>query len=1008
MQVREEQGTVRRSILIAGFVSCLALSLCVPVRAQVSRQYEYKLSLEALPIGKATVELSRQTGRQTGLAIAYYPSRPGEESAIIGPLAAGRYSVEAALQSLLKPRGFTFEWVDERTINIVSPPAPPRSSVAVSPASTAKAEPRARHAGQRPAVMRSVDNSGSATGADSIEIIWVTGTRLAGARDHNASSTVFDRRRLADLGVSNVADLLKYVPQQPFVRPEGYRMDGVQSAGVRGIGLDMTLVLVNGRRMAVTATSLAVNTFDLNSIPLPAVERVEVLSDSAAAVYGADAIGGVINIILTKDIPDPRASLMYGAANDGATERRASLAAGHVTERFKGSAVLDFYSRDPLFGRARDRWRDQDYTRFGGTDWRSPAAAPGNVMSLTPGNLPGLSAPFAAVPEGSTGVGLSPEDFAATAGQRNVHSPFSYWSIVPQSERRSAVAQADFQLSRGTAAFGELLYVDESTSYQIDPPPLLGALVPASNPFNPFGVPVLVSTMLDAGRPRLMDHESELIRVAAGLRGQVRTWEWEVAVVESREDALSRLDNELNMARVNAALAAADPAHSLNVFSDGAAGTAQALASLVAEPKVSRYVSDSKHAAALTRGPLFDVPAGQASVVVGAEWREEEVLYDVAAMFGSPKVFGAHDRSVKTAFAELRIPLMNASMGIPLMRELALTVAARYDDYTNVGDSFNPQYGISWRPVTDIALHGSFARGFRPPSLFELFAPRAPTVIPVADPRRNNQTTSIGLLSGGNPDLDASEAESLTAGIVFAPRQAPGLHMAASYWRISMDHRVAIVPASVLLAHEDNFASRIVRAPPTPADIAAGLPGQLVLIDASRLNFGKLETSGIDFTVAYTRQTRFGQLTPTLSATWVDEFRTRDLPGAQDVDRVGVADRLGTITDWRAVAGLTWSFGRIGLSTFARYVASYEDATPAGRTGRIIPSQTLVDAQFSLDLGELLGAAAPWKDFELRLGATNVFDKEPPFAEVGGLSGYDLSQGDLKQRFMYVKLLSSF
>src|SRR5690606_39234292 len=169
---------------------------------------------------------------------------------------------------------------------------------------------------------------------------------------------------------------------------------GSQHAELRGLGADNTLVLINGRRAMPSAPSIASNAFDLNTIPLAAIERIEVLSDSASAVYGADAMGGVINLILRKEIPRPVLDVHFGGADGGAEERRISLSSGYSTARLRGSIVLDYFERETLLGEERERWRDQDFQRYGGVDRRSRAASPGTVSSLTTENLPGLSQSF--------------------------------------------------------------------------------------------------------------------------------------------------------------------------------------------------------------------------------------------------------------------------------------------------------------------------------------------------------------------------------------------------------------------------------------------------------------------------------------------------------------------------------------------------------------------------------------------------------------------------------------
>ena len=296
--------------------------------------------------------------------------------------------------------------------------------------------------------------------------------------------------------------------------------DGTQFADLRGLGFDTTLVLINGRRTIATASALAVNGFDLNSIPLGAVERVEIVSDSTSAIYGADAIGGVVNIVLRENIPEPRLDIDYGAADGGAVERHAAFGASGSYGRARGSIVLDYFDRSPLLGRERDRWNNQDFTRFGGRDWRSPTASPGNVSSATFENLPGLSASFAAMPATSPGATLTPADFLATAGQLNLESLLRYRSIADAGTRKAAIAHGEYALAQQLTAYAELLYVDGETLQHVEPPALIGALVSGENPYNPFGTDVLVDTLLTDFGPRTFTRRSKMIRSAGGLAAE--------------------------------------------------------------------------------------------------------------------------------------------------------------------------------------------------------------------------------------------------------------------------------------------------------------------------------------------------------------------------------------------------------------------------------------------------------------------------------------------------------
>jgi len=835
-----------------------------------------------------------------------------------------------------------------------------------------------------------------------LEEIVVTGSRLKLPDEVQAAPVaIFDRQKIDALGVATVAELMRHVPQASFQFNENYLLGGAQAAQLRGLGFDTTLVLINGRRALPSAVNLSYNAFDLNTLPLAAVERVEVLSDSASAVYGADAVGGVINVVLKHDIPRPVVDLSIGSAEGGGRERRASAGGGYHGERLQAALTLDYFDKSFLLGAERDRWANQDYTRFGSVDQRAATTNPGNVRSRTPNNLPGLPSRSAAVPDGSSGVGLTPADFLATAGQRNRESLSAYESVVPQVQRRSAVLNAQLDVSSYLAAFVEAMYVDRTTRTQLGPAALSGVRVPASNPFNPFGVDVSADYLFSGLGPRFMVADSTLTRAVAGLRGDVGRWDWEVAGVYSDETASTWNENAVDRARVDAALASTDPATALNVFQDGPGGSSQLLESLLMHT-VNRLESGGEMVSAFVRGPLFSLPAGEVQVVVGAEYRRDDI-------YSRTGIFVEHDRTVNAAFAEARVPLLGGPVDAPFLHDLSLTLAGRQDRYNDFGSAFNPQYGLRWKPVPDLLVSASYGTSFRAPALFELYAPRLENLSSsINDPRRHGELTPIRQLSGGNPDLGPVDGESWTAGFVYTPSWLPDWRFSASYWNTRLDGRIANFARELVLANESLFPQRVIRRPPTPADLAAGLPGVIDTIDASRINFGRTTTDGVDVAVSFAKDTRLGRWQWDLSATWVDDYDAVRVPGMPAVARVGVADVDGTITRWRGTTTLGWSRSGWGTSLTARYIDSYADRTVFGEDrGRMVPSQVLLDAQVSLAAGEAFGDG--WADgFKLTLGVQNLLDDAPPFAEIFYSLGYDLSQGDLRQRFGYLRVSYEF
>ena len=999
---RHAKESAARALLASVFV-CVSLCCATLAGAEESNR-QYDIDIGELPLSEALQQFSDQTQLQYG----YLPTNEAEEQLKVGPV-KGHLTVKEILSELL-PLGFTFEWVNPRTISILSPPAsaPPNGVNAVVADKDQQHSELSKE--QQLSMATGGEESGSARWPYEFDWVLVEGKRIYDSvfdgLDLDIPVEVFDRKDIDASGVSSVAELFRYVTQQSNLKPGSYLGDGTQFADLRGLGFDTTLVLINGRRTIATASALAVNAFDLNSIPLGAVERIEILSDSMSAIHGADAIGGVVNIVLRQNVPEPRLDIDYGAADGGAVERHAAFGMSGSYGRARGSIVLDYFDRSPLLGTERDRWNNQNFTRFGGRDWRSPTASPGNVSSATLENLPGLAASFAAIPTTSPGTALTPADFLSTSGQQNLESLSRYQSIADASTRKAATAHGEYGFAKELTAYAELLYVDSEISLQYEPPALVGSLVSGANPYNPFGTEVLVDTLLTDLGPRMLTRRSEMVRSAVGLRGRIGEWTSEAFLQKTQDDALTVRTGELDPMRVDAALSTSDPRDALNPFGGSGANNPALLVSLLASPSESRFRTEGVQSVASARGPLAELPAGVLELIAGAEWREERVRYDMAPPVD---VSGSNQRSIVAAFGELRVPLVSEAANVPMMRDLALVLSGRFDDYSDVGQTFNPEYALIWRPTVALTLRTSFAESFRPPPLFDLYMPPVEVSGPIVDPARNDEFALPIWRVGGNPDLQPSTADSLSVGLRFEPEGPPAPRFGANYWRIAVDDTIGIPSVTRLLAAESLFPERIIRGPPSASDIAGGIPGPLQLIDIRRLNFGTIRTSGVDVSASFTLDTPLGQFKPELAGTWVHDFTTSDLVEGPSVSRVGLANFQGTIPRWRAVASVSWNGHGFGLTSAVRYVPSYDDVDFLGnRNGRTVPAQAIVDAQLSVDLGDVVGQGTAWNGFEIRAGASNLLDTQPPFSEVAAFAGYDITQADLKQRFAYVKIAKKF
>lgn len=976
-----EQAVLRRRLLprrplLGTLLSLLAWSA---VADNESRLQQFDFDIPRTTRVMALHELSRQAD----LLVAYLSSNDDEEVGLVGPV-KGRLTVDEVLGVILRSSQLTSRWVEDSMVSVEPRPA---SDVSTELPAEVFARTLPHSADFDPLRLAP-------------EEVLVLGWPLRDLTLSLPPVVVMERDDLDAIGAPTLPDALRYLSQSAYSRPEGYRSSGAQYAEMRGLGPDTALILINGRRVLPSANSLSSSAFDLNTIPVTAVERIEFLLDSAAAAYGSDAIGGVINIVLRDKVAEPTLEFRYGGADGGAEQERVTFAAGLNKDRLHGAVVFDYFGIGGLLGEDRSLWRDQDFRRYGGRDHRSVVSSPGNVSSLN-GNLPGLSSSIAAVPLVDNTPGTTIDDFSATAGQPNLESLLRFSSIVPEATRRTAAAMGTARLTDRITATGELLYANRDSNYYFAPPVLANMPVPgpspvsAGNPYNPFGTTVLINRLLTEYPSQSQSVESELLRWAVALHGDWGRWNWELSALRSDEQASTSLDHAVDLAAVMRALANPNPAQALNPFTSGPIGSDDLLDSLLLPSDVDEFSSGGQQFAGFIQGPIWSLPAGPVTTVLGAEWRNESMRAANEAAGSFDK-----DRDVIAGFAQLRVPFVSDKLRMTLLglHELTFTAGTRWDEYSEFGRVLRSQLGLLWKPNRDFSVRVSGSSSFRPPSLYELYLPRISAVSRVTDPARRELATVLFTL-GGNSELEPTTARSLTAGVVFSPDSALNWNISADWWRIDMKNRVVSVPPQLMLANEALFQDRIVRDPDT---------GVLRSIDSSRINVGGVKAAGVDVAVKADFLTDLGRFTPELQATWFERFDSTDVPGQAPVDRVGLASELGSILDWRAILSLKWKRGALGAAMFARYTPSYDDAIAGARTGRVVEDQTLFDLQGSLDIGMLYGRESRLGGLRLWVGAINLFDEQPSFAEVGDAGGFDSSQSELKERTYYMRLEKKF
>lgn len=873
-----------------------------------------------------------------------------------------------------------------------------------------------------------------------VDRVVVTGTNITTSDSPPfVPESIFNREAVERAGARSLGDFFQSLPQNSgpgFTENQNESLSpGGAAVALRGLGPDATLVLVNGRRVAPYPFAQAgITAFvDLNSIPLAAIQQIDILRDGASAIYGTDAIAGVVNVRFLQKFDGTLVSVGYGNTTDtDVSEYRASMISGYTNERrgLELVVVTDYFHREALFQTDRYFSRSIDQRRQGGSSFLSSVSNPGTIFD------PGTGDPLR-VPENSDGT---PEISEFTPG-RNRFDRAPFQPLVPETERYGVAFRGKVRLAHAVDLFTEFSYRNIFTRQQLAPAPIEGDVedisVPAANPFNPFGADVFFRYRVTEAGPRVDEVDTDVLRTVAGITVQLPgRWELETAVLYSETRTQDTTFNNLSRAAVLAALADPDPATSFNVFGAGdnvnnPATIQSFLVSTTREGESRMIAADAK-----VNGPLFKLPAGELLGAVGAEFRYEELLdrFDPFAASGGVidlnSTSAAGDRDIIAAFTEFYVPIVSSEMAIPGVHKLEAQFAIRAENYSDFGSTVNPKIGFAWRPIADwLLLRGSYSTGFRAPSLVQSSSGSLTFSQEIRDTPRfevtgspEDESSSVQILSGGNPDLDAEDSRNLSAGFVVTPPSVPGLTLSGDFFQIEIEKSVASLDPQFIVDNEGDFPGLVVRAPASATDQALGIPGNLLLINTSFQNLGFVKVQGIDAAVEYmTPQTPIGTFTFRLDAAYIDSYEQQASaaePVRELVDTFARPEFRGRAQAGRRIGGFE------AIATF-NFTDSYEDITADHTVDYSTTVDLLLEYRFGKtptgsaepDLGAGKNVAeglatsgarrAQWlKGFAVRAGVRNVFDDAPPFSN--NVAGYPVPLEDPRQRFLFLDVEKRF
>ena len=851
----------------------------------------------------------------------------------------------------------------------------------------------------------------------SLDKVTVTGSAIKRSISDESSLpiTIIDAKELRESGVTSVEEAMSMLSSNQSSlnsnKSIGSATGGKAAADLRGLGSNKTLVLLNGRRLASFAFDAA--SVDLNAIPLAAIERIEVLRDGASAIYGTDAIGGVINFITKRNFQGAEVGIEVTAPQtSGGRESRVTVSGGMGSldkDGFNVWAALDRRTQAALAASERDFARtgvilDKELNKTSGTTF------PGN---FTQGSIAGNP---------TRAAGCVPPNSLPLASTTCRYDYTAAIDIVAPTETTTATARANFKLGTNTVSLEALHSENKNTAY-VAADPVTGITMPPSSPFYPKTYAGLDTTknitvgwrMVPAGRRTNMA-ESSSDRFVATIAGAFGEWDYDAGAYWTQSKASDGgIDGYVNAGKIKAGVLSGV----LNPFGEqSAAGLA-----MIQDAKMIGNAATGKGTTSgldfRLNGEVFTLPAGRVAVSIGAEVRKEtyqndtndDYVLNVPSM-GRDAFHATGDRNIAALMLEATVPVT---------KQLELQLALRRDQYSDFGSTTNPKIGFRYQPTPTIMVRGSANTGFRAPTLDDLYGPQSITFSandyddPVLCPGGVANAAKGGLASrdcgqqvqakiGGNPNLKPETSTTSSLGIVLQPSKS--LQLSLDYWKIALKDQISAFPETAVMSDPVKYASRIIRCNTLPIALQDTLtaceagynngPGIGYIMTLSD-NLGAVNTDGFDLAASYAFQAgAMGNFTLSYNGTLVNSYQYQNSPTDAFKENVGIFQDVSPVFKWQHVIGVNHKMGAFSTQLTLTNKSSYKDQDVGQTTIGEVPSYTLTN---------LSTTYTGVKGMSLTVGVKNLFNATPPFSLQGVTfqQGYDPRYTDPLGRSLFVR-----
>ena len=853
------------------------------------------------------------------------------------------------------------------------------------------------------------------------EEITVTGTRVRGAEPVGTAVLVMDRNQMADAGQVTIDRMIKDLPQnfdlgvsENSRNTSGGNGNAVygNTVNLRGIGPYATLIMVDGHRAINNSRSL-----DPSMLPTLGVERVEVIADGSSAIYGSDAIAGVVNIIPRRSLDGVEVFARYGGTSGN--DFNESLVGAAFGKKFSKGQVMLAYEhavRDNLSGDDRDFFRS-DQTVFGGNDYRVTRCAPGTLR---------VGTTTYAMPKG----GLNAANVGAlSAGSTNKCDDLIGQDLFPNQKYDSFNFTGSYDITDSIRFVSDGFY-SKRTFERLPAYASATLTVPATNAFfvRPAGF-TGTSYQIDYNFLNDIPRDSNTgyarnWEVSPGLQIDLpKGWQLEAVYTYGENHDESNTYRALNNTALNAALASSDPATAFDPYGSGR--TTAAIRELISNQIfLAPTLNDFKGYELRVNGSLMQLPGGDLALAAGYENQDQNVeLGSARGNPGTAMAWRYFDRKVDSAYGELLVPIVGKNNARNGIQSLAFTAAVRYDDYSDVGDTTNDKYGITWKPSDSVKVRASYGTSFRAPLITQIYGnSNALFGQSYQNPAGGAPLTGFAL-SGPNLTLKPEEATTWTAGIDWDV--TANLSVGLTHFDVEYSNQVENYLANLsILSRESEFAStglilrgteaanRVVSLVNQGITLARGAfpggnPANVTLfVDGRNNNLGVSRTKGFDFQVDYQWETaNYGSFHLNVNGTWLTSYQLAITSTAPQLDKL---DLIFNPLKFKARASLNWDIGDFHTQLALTHVGGYTN--DAIKPSQGVSAYDPVDLRVAYTVSDK--GVSLLEGLTVGLEVRNMLDDDPPYVNLApsgnGSGGYDATASNPVGRLFALSLRKSW